>query len=504
MRFIVIFLFLLVFSSPAHSAWYKIESDHFIFYGTSPKSLEADALRLERFDALLRKLLSIPPTENEAKLSVYVLSGQAEVRKVYGEGAKGVAGFYRANEAGVLAVVPRESGDFDNLILNHEYAHHLMLHNFNTAYPAWYVEGFAEFLSTVEFKGDKANLGLQAKHRAYQLYIEGKTPIRKLLSSSVTEVGQDQRGNFYGRAWLLTHYLTFAPERKGQLQAYLKQVSEGKPSLVAAEAVFGDLDMLDKDLQRYMNARTITYLGIPFPVPDGKKVTVTELEPSFGDTLRARLLMSRSTSEDERQQLLRALEKAATLYPKSSDVWSQLADLRVRMKDYAGSVEAADKAIGLNPALARAHLWKGLARLRQLQTTGSDDVAAWKEARSWIVRGNRADPEDALILFEYYHSFARERRAPSEAAIAGLRKATFKIPQADGFRIAYAFELMKSQNYKAAADHLLPIANSPHGGERAVKFQGLINALRQAEAKNDKSFTPPMLGDDPDPDTDSL
>lgn len=504
MRFIVIFLFLLMFSAPAHAAWYKVESDHFTFYGTSPKSLEEDALRLERFDGLLRKLLFIPQTENEAKLSVYVLSGQAEVRKVYGEGAKGVAGFYRANEAGVLAVVPRETGEFDNIILHHEYAHHLMLHNFSSAYPAWYVEGFAEFLSTVEFKGDNANLGMQAKHRAFQLYLEDTTPIRTLLSSTVGDIDKDHRGNFYGRAWLLTHFLTFKPERKGQLQAYLKLVSEGKPSLSAAEAVFGDLDVLQKDLQRYMSARTISYLGLPFPAPAGIKVSVTELEPAFGETLRERLSLSRNTTEEERQQIVRSLEKVAKLYPGSADLWTQLADIRLRTKDYPGSIEAADTAIGLNPGAARAHLFKGIARLRQLQALGSDDAAAWKEARGWIVRGNRSDPEDALILFEYYRSFARERRRPSESAIAGLRKATLKIPQANGFRIAYAFELMKSGNYKAAADHLLPIANSPHGGEMAIKFQGMISALRAAETNKDKTFSPPSMGQELDEEADAL
>ena len=39
-------------------------------------------------------------------------------------------------------------------VLFHEYAHHFMLHHFPAAYPAWYVEGFAEFFSVVAFPQD--------------------------------------------------------------------------------------------------------------------------------------------------------------------------------------------------------------------------------------------------------------------------------------------------------------------------------------------------------------
>jgi tetratricopeptide (TPR) repeat protein len=365
-----------------------------------------------------------------------------------------------------------------------------MLHHFTTAYPAWYVEGFAEFLSTAEFKENKANIGLQAKHRVYQLYLEETTPIRKLLSSSVSEVDRDQRGNFYGRAWLLTHFLTFKSERKGQLERYLALVSKGTPSLEAAEATFGDLNVLQRDLQRYMEARSINYLGISSPPPSVKGFIVTEMEPAFGETLRERLSLNRSMDADERQRMIRSLEKAVLTYPKSAAVWTLLAEAKLDAKDYKGAKVAGDTAISIDPQTPRANLWRGLARLRELQDMGSDNAAAWKEARGWLVRANRADPEDALILFEYYRSFGRERRLPSAAAIAGLRKATLKIPQAFGFRSAYAFELVKSGEYGQAADYLQPLANSPHGGESTKKLQAAVSKLRAAAADKSQRLQP--------------
>lgn len=492
MRFIVSLLICLV-SVPVQAAWYKVETEKFIFYGTSPKALQDDALRLERFDALLRKRLAIPDNTGEVKLSIYVLASEPEVSKVYGKGGKDIAGFYTANESGVLAVVPKSSGDFSDIVLNHEYAHHLMLHHLTGRYPAWYIEGFAEFLSTATFKADRASIGLPAKHRAYQLFLEGTTPIRTLLGASVGEIDSDQRGNFYGRAWLLTHLLALKEDRKGQLGTYLKLVAEGKPLLDAATSAFGDLDVLQRDLTRYQNAKSIQYMSIEVPPPSGTPATVTKLEDAFGDTIRERVMLRRGTADAERAVIVRDLEGATKSYGSSADLWTQLAEARLDTDDYPGAIVAADKAIALNAQMARAFLWKGIALLRQLNEKNADDAAAWKEARSWIVRANRADTEDPLILFEYYRSFASEGREPTAAAVAGLEKASALMPQAESIRVAYAFEMVKAGKYGLAAACLQPLANSPHGGDSAKAFQTVVATLRAADADKSKKVTPEQI-----------
>lgn len=489
MRLLALAIFSFLFSTPLQAAWYKVETEKFIFYGTSPKSLQEDAIRLERFDALLRKRLGMSDQAGQGKLSVYVLSSEPEVRKVYGAGGKDVAGFYTANESGVLAVVPKSSGEFSDIILNHEYAHHLMLHQITGRYPAWYIEGFAEFLSTAQFKAERASIGLPAMHRAYNLVLESTTPIKTLLGASVGDLNNEQVGNFYGRAWLLTHFLTFKEERKGQLTTYLKLIADGKPLLDAATAAFGDLDALQRDLTRYQNARGIRYMTVEAPPLPAKPPTVTQLDAAFGDTIRQRVMLRRGTADAERAAIVRELEVATKSYGTSADVWSQLAEARLDMDDYPGAIAAADKAVALDGTNARALLWKGIALVRQLSDKGSEDATAWKEARSWIVRANRADTEDALTLFEYYKSFAAEGRSPTPAAIAGLEKASALIPQAQSFRMAYAFELVKDGKFGLAAAYLQPLANSPHGGNSAKAFQAIVATLQAADADKTKAVT---------------
>jgi hypothetical protein len=95
-------------------------------------------------------------------------------------------------------------------------------------------------------------------------------PIRmeKLLASSVDDLAEAERDSFYGRGWLLTHYLTLDPARKGQLSAYLVLLNSGTDSLTAGKKVFGDLAELDKELNRYVRQRTLRYIKL---APDAIK-----------------------------------------------------------------------------------------------------------------------------------------------------------------------------------------------------------------------------------------
>ncbi len=474
----------LVTPSAAFAAWHRAETDHFIFYGTSAKDVRDDAVRLERYDALLRTLTKIPKDSGAMKLTVYVLSGTDAVQRAYGNGGRDIAGFYSTTPSGVIAVVPRGQGDkdYDDVVLFHEYAHHLMLHYFPTAYPAWYVEGFAEYLGTAQFTDEFAKIGLPAKHRGYELIIENSIPIETLLSANVDDLRRDQVGNFYGRAWLLTHYLSFDKVRRGQLAECMKLINEGTAPLEAARTAFGDLAALNKDLGRYLNASRISYLNIANSPPAETTITVKELDQASGDSLIDRLLLTRGTTEAERAPIANRLRKLTVKYPGNATAHALLAEAEIDLENYPAAIAAADTAIASEPQNVRALLWRGVAMGRALRKAGDQDAAKWKSARNWIVKANRANPEDPLPLFEYYQSFQGEGTQPTKSAVAGLGKAVSLIPQESAFRIPYAIELAQAEDYAFAAAILQPIANSPHNGF-AASARVLMTKLRAAAAK---------------------
>ena len=481
LRYLWLFLWLLCVPALAQAAWFRVETPNFIFYGTSPQSLKEDALRLERFDAFLRQRFGLPTGRHESKLLIYVLSSRAAIAQVYGGDGRDLGGFYTSNATGPTVVLsPVSAPDAEDVVLFHEYAHHLMLQYFPVAYPVWYVEGFAELYATARFRRDRILLGLPANHRAFDLLLSQTTPIATLLTASVADLPRAKVGNFYGRAWLLTHMLNFTPSRAGQLTAYISAINKGTPPLAAAQQAFGDLDALQKDMARHLEARTTPYVSAVSPVPQDLKIDVAQLSPSFGATVLDRLRLLHPLSPEERTLILGRLYQAATHYPQDAELWALIAYAELQGDNTTASAVAADKAIALHPSFARALLWRGLADLRALGLKNETSEEAWKMARSWVVRANRADTEDPLPLFEYYRSFRRAGQKPSAVAVQGLAKATALLPQADRFRFAYAYELAQMGKFNEAAAYFRPSANAPHGGNRAQHAQLLIVELEKA------------------------
>lgn len=60
-----------------------------------------------------------------------------------------------------------------SLTLLHEYVLHFMFQDTRAAYPAWYVEGFAEYLSTATFAEGAMSVGTPDKGRACTLGLAG-------------------------------------------------------------------------------------------------------------------------------------------------------------------------------------------------------------------------------------------------------------------------------------------------------------------------------------------
>lgn len=485
MRFWILFCLSLIAAGPADAAWHRVETPRFVFYGTSLPVLKTSALRLERYDAYLRQRFEISPQIAANKLSVYILESRLLVVKLLGDQQRDAAGFYEANETGIIAVVGRTGDEeWQDIILFHEYAHHFMLQYFPAAYPAWYTEGFAEFYSNARFKGDKILVGLPAQHRAYQLMMEDTVPITKLLSNSVNELKRDETGNFYGRAWLLTHYLTFAPDRIGQMAKYLQLINSGQSSLDAAQQAFGDLEALNREMQRYLRATTHSYFFLDSPIPTDLKLSVTALNAAFEATVMDRIRLRRGTRPEEQEPIVQRLRAAAAKFGDDAEVWTLLAEAELDADHFDAAIVAADKAIALSPNLSRALLWRGLGAMRRLEEAGVRSPAEWKAARSWIVRANRADTEDPMPLFENYRSFHRAGFAVPPIAVDGLAKASALAPQADRLRFAYAGELARKGAFRDAARYLQPMAAAPHGGSQARRAQQLVAELQRAADSN--------------------
>ncbi|RYY42434.1 MAG: hypothetical protein EOP59_10030, partial [Sphingomonadales bacterium] len=274
MRLGIFAWFTLALAGPlAAEPWREAASAHFVIYSQeSEAELRDFATRLERLDKALRTLQASedPPLGKASRLTVYVVRDAASVRRLLGEGPKYTAGFYTADAGQSLAFTPRLIGSGSKYdlgamtVLIHEYAHHYMWRTAPAAYPAWYVEGFAEFWSTARFETDGGvGIGLPAYHRAPTLLLgRNAISLAEMLGETRPAQSPDQLDTLYGRGWLLAHYLTFDKARSGQLARYLDAINRGTPPLKAATDAFGPLEQLDRELRAYVGKR-LSYLPLP-------------------------------------------------------------------------------------------------------------------------------------------------------------------------------------------------------------------------------------------------
>ncbi|MBB5710327.1 hypothetical protein [Sphingomonas xinjiangensis] len=467
----------------AHAAeWHEASTAHFVVYSEqSPAKLEQFAGRLERFDAAIRWMRGLPdePVGKANRVTVYVVDDTADVERL---SFRNAAGFYQPRAGGSLAVVPRSAGAAETslsaqAILLHEYTHHLFwTQSPNAVYPSWYIEGYAETLATVKFYDDGAiDYGRPPQYRGYGLMTGNALPIKKLLMADTLKLSDQQREGLYGRGWLLSHYLLLSGQRRGQLAEYLTAINAGKPPLEAAKA-FGDLDALDRELERYKRG-TFGVRKLSASVIKPAAVQMRKLTAGEAATMDVRIRSKVGVNAKSAPGVYERARRAAAAYPNDCGAQLVLAEAAYDARDYPAAEAAADRALKADANAVDAHVYKAMARMAAAQKAGDKTPATWSAIRKIIAAGNRIDPEDPEPLILYYRSFVDIGAAPSDNAKAGLHKAFQLAPQDNRLRFNLATMLLRDGDKKGARAMLAPLAFQPHGKGLAVISNALITLI---------------------------
>lgn len=476
---------------PAHAEWHRASSAHFVIYADeNPQRLRDFAIRLERFDFAARALLNmedLPPSKGN-RLTIFVLRDEKEVRRLAGDMTGFTSGFYRGLAGGSVAFIPRkvQGGDEDdvNLILLHEYAHHLMFQDLRSAYPEWLIEGFAEFLATAKFERNGAvGLGLPAAHRAYGLLNGKPLPLEALLSGNYQKVTNDQRESVYGRGWLLTHYFFMEPSRKGQLTAYLTAISNGVSPIEAARQAFGDFKKLERDLDQYLRRSRLVYREVKPANVTVPAVEITRLGAGAAEVLPLLAELRNDVSLKAAKSLAEKIRAIAARFPGDLLVQTTLAEAELNAGNGQAAEAAADRALAVNPQSTDAMILKGRAMMEIATDSADADEKRFAEARKWFTRANKLDPEDPEPLVEFYKSFLLSGTRPNANAIAALHYAADLAPQDPNVRINSALQYVRDGKLKEARARLLPVAFDPHGGEGAATARAVIAKIDAGDAK---------------------
>lgn len=464
---------LLLLASPAaaHAEWREAVSKHFVIYSEgSEAELRDAALGLEKYDHLLRLMLKTP-TDHPIRLKVYLMKTIEDVQKTMGTGTgTGVAGYYEANARGSMAVgMRKDEGSVQmnfsgQMVLFHEYAHHLMLQYFAAAYPMWYVEGFAEYYGTTRILLNGYELGHMAPYRRASFKADGEwMPLKKLLTARTYKEIDDRSDLLYAEGWLLVHYLADNPKRSGQLGKYLALINQGSDFKAAMDAAFGpDAAELNAELHRYAQRQQLEAIRITFPALDVGAIQVRSLGPARSALMKEQIALERGLFAKEIADFASDVRRKAQSAPGDPHALSLLTEAERLAGNGQAAAAAADRWLAASPGEPRALMLKGMIAIDALSAARSTDAGAWAAARKLVADARAAAPADPMILQAYYDSYAAGGALPPARAQNALYRAMELVPQDGQLRFKVASDFERRGLYEAAILAIRPLAFRAH------------------------------------------
>lgn len=475
----------LLAAQPVWAEWHEASSDHFVIYADDKDAdLRKFAENLERYHSAMAFLTSqtIEKPSPSNRVTIFVVGDQRDMRAL--SGSRNVGGFYIPRAGGSRAFVQEIRNQkgyphFSTIVMLHEYAHHFLISSSRFPMPRWWNEGAAEFFAAATFNDDGSLLiGRAAQHRGSELAFADPVHVRELLDP---ELYEKQKGKgydaFYGKSWLLYHYLIFSKERLGQMGQYQRNLFSGMTPLAAGEAAFGDLDVLEGELGAYLRGRRfMTYVLPPEKLSTGSPVALRKLPAGEAAIMPLVIRSQRGVDAEEAGKILPEVRAIAAKYPDDAGVLAALAEAEYDAGNNAEAIAAADRAIAADPSRANAYVQKGFAMFR-LAGESEDQAAAYQAAMKPFEALNAIENDHPLPLIYYYRSFAERGAKPPESARAALEHASRLAPFDQALQLNTGMMLIKEGKLEIARDLLAPVAANPHGGGAAEQAKQMLALL---------------------------
>jgi hypothetical protein len=459
-------------SAPAGAEWRRAESPNFVLYANESESrLRERILLLENFEQLLR-MLSSGEEQPGPKLHVYFVSGIDDLR-VIRPLPDGIAGIYTPSDEGIAAFVDGRAEGRGTEILFHEYAHHFMAQHMAAAYPAWYVEGFADYLATVRFTRRRIEIGHFSEGRIYQLREGGWLPLDRVLSGGTGGLNGEAMSAFYAQSWLLVHYFYSSPERQAAGSRLLGALSRGADPAEAVEAATGlNLQAFTQELRDYLLGRLMARQAAPFDNAP-PSVTITSMPAAADDLILYEAALRVGIPEENQQAHLQRVRSLAARHPEDPLAMQ----VRAHAEVLYGNAEAADglldRLLATREGDAQLLYLKGLRYLKAAESDDPPEGAA-ATARTWFARARAADPNHFQSLVRYVESLRGEGEYTEEMSEM-LVQATRLAPQVASIALNAAAVLMTRGEYQQAIELLAPLAANPHDASLADAARQMMN-----------------------------
>lgn len=437
-RFILVFFLCSVLMSGfARAKPIEIKSENFVFYGDASEKRAKELIEgLEKYRAILFTIYNVETGPEFIPVKIVGFKTQRELERVTGR--DNIGGIYTTTLEGPLFLMATDDGLRQGKpgwnTAFHEYTHHIMAGFTRTAYPTWYNEGLAEYLSTFKIKDDgKFEIGLPREGRAWTLANLKWIPMEKLIGavrgypfrSTGGRANQNAQALFYAQSWLVVHYIQSHPEYSKKAADYFKRIDKFIPDENAFETAFGmSPEEFESIIRKYYKANKYPYKKVQLD----KTVTISDvhvreiskavIKAQQGDALRML-----SGSEKGRATSRSYLEDAHEKLGVTESIIVSRALLALQESDYEAATDLAKQAVKLYPDSRHANRVLGIVSLLAYKNLGAEHGSV-ETARIHLMKAMRAYPDDVTAHYYYAHSFNINNQTPTKQALASADGAT--------------------------------------------------------------------------------
>lgn len=450
------------------SPWMKAESQHFIVYSNTGNDDVRQLLEnLEKLDHVLRIYtngyrIAVSPKQ---KITLYYHGSAGSFDDaVAGEPSEAV-GLYNSCGHGVQAYavhldrievlrpeqLPRHQLNSSLSYIFEAYARHFLYRYTDIRMPAAYIDGFAQYFSTVRFAGNQMSLGrVPASVARYLYFLDNGHGYRLkyqdiLEPAASTDTGvtasPGDRLEFMAKSWLLTHHMLSTSDSLARRDQYLNQIHLDVPVGKAYTEAFGQqLPELDTAMWRY-RTRGVPVMQVDMPALPTTRIDFTSLPNAVTDFLLADAALKSCPDRERGESVLKALAQHPGGLPNNDAAKLALSRAQVFWGKADDALPYLNAATAKENAGAEAFYLLGAAELRL--AGASKDPAQLQAAIGHLTRARSLDPDSAEAAYALYQARLAASDKPDaatlDAAIAAWRNAHEVNTYARAAALAFAY-----------------------------------------------------------------
>ena len=434
------------------SQWVRAESQRFVVYSDAGEDDVALLLgSLEKLDHLLR-IYTLPnqQTEREAarpepKMTLYFHNSATDLREVADSPPADAVGLYSSCAAGVqgfgvhLERIP-SLGDaqLDKSPLNETlsyvfeaYARQFLYRHTDIRTPASFIDGFAQYFSSVRFSDQQMVVGRVPKGiggylkfigdgRQYSLdydeVLEGRLANARSYAGAA-----GVRLEFEAKSWLLTHYMLSSEDNRKRLDRYLVLVGRGVAPTPAFERAFG---VKKADISTVMwryGLKGMPALRVQAPSFPASRVKFRSLPVAAGKFVLANAALKACPSRSTGEALLKQLAVMAPQFPNEDLARLTLSRAQI---DWGNPQEALPQLAAVlqdDDANFEARYLLGMAHLRLAERSQGDARRGHlQSAQRHLERAREVNPQSWEAAFAVFRAEVAATDDPRKAALDGV------------------------------------------------------------------------------------